>query len=211
MLNPVKSVVWNRLLKIILSIAYLAPNCFSSNLHAKTSILLSSSFFLFTLIWSTSTAQLNSPTVVLPERDRARVIDEILDDRFTNLLPQLMRREGMDMWVIISREYNEDPVLQTMLPATWLSARRRTIIVFFDTGKEGPEAIEKLAIARYDVGNLLKGAWDIDVRPNQWEALAKIITDRKPKKIGLNLSTNYAHADGLSFSEHNEFLQKTTR
>ena len=164
--------------------------------------LLVSSFLL-----SGSYAQ--SPSTVLPERERARVVDEILEDRFANLLPQLMRREGLDMWIIISREYNEDPVLRTMLPATWLSARRRTIMVFFDTGKEGSaDAIEKLAIARYDVGNLLKGAWDIDVRPNQWEALVKIIEDRKPRKIGLNMSANYGHADGLSFTEHKEFLAK---
>lgn len=140
----------------------------------------------------------------LPERERARLVDEVLEDRFTNLLPQLMRREGLDMWVLISREYNEDPVLRTMLPSTWLSARRRTILVFFDNGKE----VEKLAIARYDVGNLLKGAWDIDVRPNQWEALTKIIDDRKPKKIGLNYSTNYAHADGLTATEQREFNEK---
>ncbi|QDK82307.1 aminopeptidase P family protein [Spirosoma sp. KCTC 42546] len=165
--------------------------------------------FIFSLVLTSAIAQSSSPSIVLPERERARIIDEILDDRFTNFLPQLMRREGIDMWVIISREYNEDPVLRTMLPSTWLSARRRTIIVFFDTGKERPaDAVEKLAIARYDVGNLLKGAWDIDVRPNQWEALAKIIEDRKPKKIGLNMSTNYAHADGLSFSEHDEFVKK---
>ncbi|GAB3644209.1 M24 family metallopeptidase [Spirosoma arcticum] len=153
---------------------------------------------------------------ILPERDRARVVDDILEDRFTNLLPQLMRREGLDMWIIISREYNEDPVLRTMLPSTWLSARRRTIMVFFDRGDGdaafrptgGDKGIEKLAIARYDVGTLLKGAWDIDVRPNQWDALVKIIEDRKPKKIGLNTSTNYAHADGLSFTEHKEFLEK---
>ncbi|WP_020594958.1 M24 family metallopeptidase [Spirosoma panaciterrae] len=164
--------------------------------------------FFLTLITSVAIAQ-PSPSNVLPERERARVIDEILEDRFTNLLPQLMRREGIDMWIIISREYNEDPVLRTMLPSTWLSARRRTIMVFFDNGKERPaDAVEKLAIARYDVGNLLKGAWDIDVRPNQWEALAKVIEERKPKKIGLNMSPNYAHADGLSFTEHDEFLKK---
>ena len=164
---------------------------------------------LYTLLFFSTLparAQLSAPApiAILAERDRAAVIDDMLDDRFTNLLPQLMRRNGLDMWVIISREYNEDPVLKTMLPSTWLSARRRTIIVFFDTGKE----LEKLAIARYDVGKLLKGAWDIDVRPNQWEALAKIIEDRKPKKIGLNYSVTYAHADGLSATEQKEFLEK---
>ena len=145
-------------------------------------------------------------SVVLNERERARVVDDILQDRFDNLLPVLMRKQGIDMWVIISREYNEDPVLKTMLPSTWLSARRRTIMVFFDRGEK--EGIEKLAIARYDVGNLLKGAWDIDVRPNQWDALVKIITDRNPKKIGLNFSKDYAHADGLTYTEHREFLEK---
>ena len=75
-----------------------------------------------------------SQSIILPERERAKAVDAILEDRLTNLLPQLMRRENIDMWVIISREYNEDPVMKTMLPSTWLSARRRTIMVFFDRG-----------------------------------------------------------------------------
>ena len=166
---------------------------------------LKSSLVLLLFLLSSATFS-QDVSVILPERERATLIDDILEDRFNNLLPKLMRREGIDMWVIISREYNEDPVLKTMLPSTWLSARRRTIMVFFDKGEK--EGIERLAIARYDVGNLLKGAWDIDVRPNQWEALVKIITDRNPKKIGMNFSTNYAHADGLTFTEQKEFMEK---
>ncbi|TAH10632.1 MAG: M24 family metallopeptidase, partial [Runella slithyformis] len=137
---------------------------------------------------------------------RARVIDDILEDRLTNLLPQLMRREGVDMWVIISREYNEDPVMKTMLPSTWLSARRRTIMVFFDRGPA--KGIEKLAIARYDVGNLLKGEWDINVQPDQWQALVQVLQDRNPKKIALNFSKDYGHADGLTFTEQKELMEK---
>jgi len=71
---------------------------------------------------------------ILPEVERARVIDEILADRFDNLLPTLMDISDIDMWIVISREYNEDPVIKTMLPATWLAARRRTILVMFDPG-----------------------------------------------------------------------------
>ena len=145
-----------------------------------------------------------SQSVILPERERAKAVDAILEDRLTNLLPQLMRRENIDMWVIISREYNEDPVMKTMLPSTWLSARRRTIMVFFDRGVE--KGIEKLAIARYDVGTLLKGEWDVNVQPNQWLALAKVIDERNPKKIALNYSKDYGHADGLTFTEQKEFL-----
>jgi Xaa-Pro aminopeptidase len=143
---------------------------------------------------------------ILSEKDRAEVIDQILEDRMTKLLPQLMRKTGIDMWIIIGREYNEDPVMKTMLPAVWLSARRRTIMIFHDKGEK--LGLERLAIARYDVGNLLKGEWDFNVNPNQWEALNRIIKERNPKKIGLNFSKNYAHADGLTYTEHNEFLEK---
>ncbi len=160
---------------------------------------------LFTLLLVFFTTFSFSQSVILPERERARVVDEILEDRLNNLLPQLMRREGVDMWVIISREYNEDPVMKTMLPSTWLSARRRTIMVFFDRGIE--KGIEKLAIARYDVGNLLKGEWDINIQPNQWQALVKVIEERNPKKIALNFSKDYGHADGLTYTEQKEFSE----
>ena len=85
-------------------------------------------------------AQLTFPDL-LSERERARVVDEILEDRLDNLLPQLMRREGIDMWILISREYNEDPVMKTIKPSTWLSARRRTIMVYYDKGEK--ETIER--------------------------------------------------------------------
>lgn len=143
---------------------------------------------------------------ILSKREQARVIDEILEDRLDNLLPQLMRREGIDMWILISREYNEDPVMKTILPSTWLSARRRTIMVFFDPG-EGKD-IEKIAIARYDVGRLLKGAWNLDVYPDQWEALMSTIKVRNPKQIGLNMSENFALADGLVQTEYKAFMER---
>jgi hypothetical protein len=56
-----------------------------------------------------------------------------------------MRREGIDMWVLISRGYNKAPILKTMLPANWLSARRRIILVLFELGEGQP--IERLAVA----------------------------------------------------------------
>lgn len=139
---------------------------------------------------------------VLTVKEQSKVIDQILEDRLDNLLPELMRREGIDMWVLISREYNEDPVMKTILPSTWLAARRRTIMVFYDNG----ETLDKIAIARYSVGKLLKGEWNVDVYPDQWEALMTIIKDRNPKKIALNYSENYGLADGLVKTEYNSFM-----
>jgi hypothetical protein len=72
-----------------------------------------------------------SVSQILSEKDRAILKDELLEDRFQNLLPQLMDDANLDMWLLISREYNEDPVLKTMLPARWLNARRRTMILFY--------------------------------------------------------------------------------
>lgn len=139
---------------------------------------------------------------ILPERERSTLIDRILEDRIENLLPDLMKREGVDMWILISREYNEDPVMKTMLPSTWLSARRRTIMVY----NRSEIGIDKIAIARYSVGRLLKGEWNVDVYPNQWEALANIIEEKDPQTIGLNYSTSFALADGLVKTEYEEFL-----
>ena len=143
---------------------------------------------------------------VLSIRDQARVTDEILADRLDNLLPSLMEKTGIDMWILISREYNEDPVLKTMLPAEWLNARRRTILVFYSDPQK--KIYEKLAIARYDVGTNIKASWDMQRLPNQWDALMDLISTRKPAKIGLNMSPDYAHADGLVHTEYLEFMEK---
>ena len=146
---------------------------------------------------------------VLPLREQARVEDEILGERLNHLLPELMKRHGIDMWVLISREYNEDPVLKTMLPATWLSARRRTILVFYHDPVK--QQYEKLAIARYNVGEHIKASWDMQRFPNQWDQLVDIIQQRNPKTIALNTSTHFAHADGLVYTEQQELMNKLPR
>lgn len=145
---------------------------------------------------------------ILSVREQSRVIDEILAERIDSLLPKLMEKDGTDMWIIIAREYNEDPILKTMLPATWLSARRRTILVFYNNPSTG--VYEKLAIARYNVGDVIKAAWDMDTFPDQWDALTDIIIKRNPKKIAVNYSKDYAHADGLSYNDQKEFISKLT-
>ncbi|WP_411894993.1 M24 family metallopeptidase [Winogradskyella sp. A2] len=141
---------------------------------------------------------------VLPEKQRAQVVDEILKDRFDNVLPGLMDNAGIDMWILISREYNEDPVLRTMLPATWLNARRRTILVFYRNKEEN--TIEKLAVARYNFGENIISAWDKEQEPNQWNRLVQIINERNPNVIGLNYSKNFNICDGIVKTDYEEFM-----
>ena len=142
---------------------------------------------------------------ILPEKERALLKDEILEDRFKNLLPGLMEDANIDMWLLISREYNEDPVLKTMLPATWLNARRRTIIVFYRNKKE--KIIERLAVARYNIGKSIQSSWDKEKEPSQWKALVDIIASRNPDKIGVNFSKHFALADGLVKTDFDELLE----
>lgn len=158
-------------------------------------------FCLFS-IYTISFAQ-NPDSHILSMKDRARVINELLVDKVQNYLPEIMRREGIDMWVVVSREYNEDPVIKTLLPAEWLAARRRTILVFYDKG--GDEPIETLAVARYDVGSIFKSVWDKEKQPDQWARLAEIIAERKPQKIGINKSQYFGLADGIVATDLEEF------
>lgn len=142
---------------------------------------------------------------ILSVEKQAEVIDEILAERLNNLLPGLMDKADTDMWILISREYNEDPVLKTMLPATWLNARRRTILVFYrDRSKNN---IEKLAVARYNFGDNIISAWDKAKQPNQWQRLVEIIEERQPQKIGLNFSEHFNIADGLDKTDFDEFME----
>ncbi|WP_256926739.1 M24 family metallopeptidase [Sphingomonas sp. TZW2008] len=136
---------------------------------------------------------------ILPLERRAETEDRWLKLRLDRVLPTLMRRDKVQMWVLVAGEYNEDPVVETMLPATWLHARRRTILVFFDPGDGKP--IEKLALARYPVGDF-KPAWNPDEQPDQWAELARIIAARNPATIALNRSEDFPLADGLSATHY---------
>lgn len=154
----------------------------------------------FVLVSHVSNAQY---ATVLTQREQAKVIDELLDDRLRNLLPALMKREGFDMWIVMSREYNEDPIIKTFLPATWMAARRTTMLVMFDKGNE----MEYMAVARYDVGKVFKRAWNPEEQPDQWARLGKIIEERNPKKIGVNKAPNWGHTDGLTANDYDNLLK----
>jgi hypothetical protein len=133
---------------------------------------------------------------ILPLKERAKFVNKLQKERFNNLLPELMEKTGIDMWVLIAREYNEDPIIKTMLPPTWLNARRTTIIVFSLDSKT--KNFESVAIARYAFGDNIPSIWNKEKQPNQWEALKDYIVSKNPEKIGINTSSYESLADGLS-------------
>jgi hypothetical protein len=150
----------------------------------------------FLIASAASLAEDDYPSI-LPLQERATVINHWTSIRLNTLLPKLMRREGFDMWIIICREYNEDPVYYSLATANSYAARRLTILVFYDRGEE--EGIERLSVSRYGIGDFYKVVWN-PKEMDQWECLGKVVKERDPKKIGINESDLFAFGDGLSAS-----------
>ena len=140
---------------------------------------------------------------VLPLREQAALQHRWLAERFATVLPEVMRRERVDMWIVVCREHNEDPVYATLVPAPSLFAWRLTMLVFFDRGAEG---IERLILNPYGSGDLHKAFADFytpafepaDLTP--WERLAAVVRARNPKAIAIDESDTFAFADGLTAS-----------
>lgn len=139
---------------------------------------------------------------ILDMSARAELTDAWLEERIQTVLPALMDRADIDLWLILGREYNEDPVLKTVLPATWLSARRHTMLVIHKPDGDAP--LETLAVARYNVGSVFRQSWDPEAQPDQWQRLVELIEARDPGRIGINISSEFALADGLT---HTSFEQ----
>ena len=136
---------------------------------------------------------------ILSMRERAKVIDRILAERLDTVVPQIMRQEDVDLWLLMSREYFEEPVVRSMLDAKSMAARRRTILIFYDPGDGQP--IERLTVSRYGLAGLFEPSWDPDDQPNQWKAVANIIAQRDPTKIAINFSDTTAFGDGMTLSQ----------
>jgi Xaa-Pro aminopeptidase len=105
------------------------------------------------------------------------------------------------MWLVVAREYNEDPVIMSLLPEPNLYARRRTILVFH----RKPDKVDRLAVYRYGFGDFYEGVWDPE-KEEQYECLARIIRERNPKNVGINVSEMWSFGDGLTHGEYTQLV-----
>lgn len=148
---------------------------------------------------------LTEPGAVLPHRDRVEPTNRLLEERLETLLPRLMRETGIDMWLVVNREYAEDPVFFSLVPEPVYAARRTTMLVFHDRGEE--EGVDRLTVNRYPYGELYEAAWEGGDLDQQWEALAEVIAARDPRRIGINVSRDWPVADGLTASLRDRLLE----
>src|SRR5215813_3036677 len=172
---------------------------------------------LFCLVLITSAAERNQNIKAsaprLPSmREQADIQQGWLKLRLERVLPELMRIHKVSMWLVICREYNEDPAFRPLTSPTVFAARRRTILVFNDQGQE--KGIERLALGGGSNGGLYRVYRDPEVEnrelwgEGQWALLRKMIAERDPKTIAIDISPTHAFSDGLSAGEW-EKLQLT--
>lgn len=135
---------------------------------------------------------------ILSERQRVETVNRMLRDRLDNLLPGLMLETGIDMWLVINREYAEDPVYLTLVPEPVFAARRTTMLVFHDRGPD--KGVERLIVSRYSIPGFYEPAWEGGALDEQWRRLRQLIAERDPERIGINTSREWAEADGLTAS-----------
>mgnify|MGYP001290612902 CR=1 FL=1 len=141
---------------------------------------------------------------VLGLKEQAAVYDGWLTGRLNTLLPELMRREKIDMWLVVCEEYNEDPVYLSLVPFASLSARRLSMLVFYDRG--GEKGVERFSVSRYGIRDLYPTIWKAN-EEDQWQALAKAVKERNPQRIGIDEADVFAFGDGLSASKKRLLVQ----
>ena len=144
-------------------------------------------------------------------REQAVLQQQWLQYRLDSVLPRLMRQHGIEMWIVAMREYNEDPVFWSLVSPTTMFARRRTIYVFTDRGAE--RGVERLALGGGSQGGAYEAYTARDTvdpsigrRPElvgqgQWDLLTRVVRERDPKTIAVDISQTHAFSDGLSAGE----------
>ncbi len=141
---------------------------------------------------------------VLAPRARIEPENRMLTERLEQLLPRLMAEADLDLWLVINREYAEDPVYFSLVPQPSFAARRTTMLVFH---RKPDGSVDKLSVNRYPLGAPYESAWAGGDLAEQWKALGALIAEREPKRIGINVSREWPVADGLTQGLHAQLLE----
>jgi len=129
---------------------------------------------------------------------RWRKMNQIRNDKFDLVLPEVMRENNIDMWIIMNREGNFDPLYPDMGEGY---VGRTGFYVFTDNG-EGRIERAALGISGY----LLKEGGAYDHFGAEIE-LKEFVEARDPQRIGLNMSREIGGADGLSYTGYLELAE----
>src|SRR5690606_19080818 len=118
---------------------------------------------------------------ILPLSKQSQLSTEILKERLDKILPSAMKSANIDTWIIISKEYGEEPIFNTFTTWDMPRARRLNFLIFkYDKGTNG--------IQKYSIGIISPEMNKIYVdyklkEENEWTALNRLLDELNPKAI----------------------------
>ena len=132
---------------------------------------------------------------LLPQREQMDVREQWLKKRLGSLLLPMMKRHGLDMWIVVNEEFNSDPVTEHIVPPIPIVGRR-DLFIFIDRG----ERLERIAMVRYNEERL-NDHYRLLMPPRDKfaEELKKLVDERAPKTIALNIGGTRGQQSGLSY------------
>ena len=130
----------------------------------------------------------------LPLREQMEIREGWIKKRLGEILPAIMKRRGIDMWIVVNEEFKSDPVTEYIVPPIPIVGRR-DLFVFALNG----EKIDKFAFVRYDEERL-KNHFTLIMpeRDKFGEAIRQLVDERRPKSIALNFGGTRGQQSGLS-------------
>jgi len=131
-------------------------------------------------------------------RQRWDLMNQIRQEKFDLVLPEVMHENGVDMWITVNREGYDDPLTEDFGKGYVLSYG---YYIFTD---RGGDRIERAALG---IGTYLleqNGAYDIVTQDFD---LREFVNARNPQVIALNFSENIGAADGLSYTSYRKLAE----
>lgn len=141
---------------------------------------------------------------LLSQREQMDVRESWLQKRLGSLLLPMMKRHGIDIWIVVNEEFHSDPVTEHIVPPIPIVGRR-DLFIFIDRG----ERLERIAVVRY-LEERLKNHYTV-LNPPRTEmaaALKKLVDERNPKTIALNMGGSRGQQSGLTYDGY-KFLAET--
>ena len=132
---------------------------------------------------------------LLSQREQTDVRETWLEKRLGSLLLPMMKKHGVEMWIVVNEEFHSDPVTQHIVPPIPIVGRR-DLFMFIDRG----DRIERIAIVRY-LEERLKNHYTV-MNPPRTEmaaALKKLVDERNPKTLALNIGGTRGQQSGLTY------------
>ena len=158
----------------------------------------------FTFAQNKSGEKIPSMPKLLTLRQQADVREAWLKKRFETMLLPMMRKHNVSMWIVTNEEFHSDPVTDSIVPPIPIVGRR-DFFIFNDNGK----TLERFAVVRYEEERL-KNHYTMLLPPRDKtaETIRKLIEERDPKTIALNMGGGRGQSDGITHDAY-KFLAET--